>query len=130
MARRRNFKDELERRRAIAAALLLEEPSSAVIKTAKGFVDGLAPGYRRALADFIGWLDDDEFGTEAAFRIGPMDYCPVSEQEHIADWHRERRGVITRLALWDWNPYRMPKPPGPRRERGRERLTNERQPEL
>jgi len=64
MARRRNFKDELERRRAIAAALLLEEPSSAVIKTAKGFVDGLAPGYRRALADFIGWLDDDEFGTE------------------------------------------------------------------
>jgi hypothetical protein len=130
MARRKNFKKELEKRRAIAATLLLEEPGSAVLKTAKGFVDGLAPGYRRAIADYIGWLDDDMLGTETAFRVGPMDYCPVTEREHIADWHRERRGVITRLSMWGWNPYRSPKPSGAQRERGRERVASERQPEL
>jgi hypothetical protein len=130
MARRKNFKKELERRRTVAGALLLEQPSSALLKTAKGFVDRLAPGYRRALARYIGWLDDNELGTETACRIGPIDLCPMTEREHIADWHRERCGIVVRLCLWGWNPYQSPKPSGFQRERGRGRVANERQPEL
>ncbi len=130
MAHSKKFQKELERCRAIAAALLLEDPSSAVLKTAKGFVDRLAPGYRRALVRYLDWYDDYDLGAETALRIGPKNLSPRSEYETIAQWQQKRRGVIMRLCFWGWNPYQLPKPSGVQRERGRERVTNERQPEL
>jgi hypothetical protein len=83
----RDWKAEYRRRRALANAILFENRAADYVASARAFVSGLSDQYQAALAAYIGVPRPallDAFRSPAVLT----------------------RGVVSRLCLWGWNPYR------------------------
>lgn len=84
----RDWKAEYRRRRALADAVLFENRGAAYLASARAFVSGLSDQYQAALAAYIG----------------------VPRRALLAAFQNPAvltRGVVNRLCLWGWNPYRQ-----------------------
>jgi hypothetical protein len=100
---------ELPRRRAIAATALLDPNLG-------DYLDYLPDIYL-----FLGKLrlsvTGDQHRDRARLFVAVKSYLELSV---VACALRKRRGIVTRLCLWGWNPYRSSAPTDNQRERTRE----------
>jgi hypothetical protein len=112
---------ELPRRRAIAATALLDPNLGDYLDYLPDiylFLGKLRIDQRLSLAQYLRLsVTGDQHRDRARLFVAVKSYLELSV---VACALRKRRGIVTRLCLWGWNPYRSSAPTDNQRERTRE----------